>query len=113
MERAQVERVADLSDADRAAVRALGMAVFPPEEVADWRGGKIEWAAPEWGVRIFGEEGALVSYVGGYLRQATSNERPVRVGGIGNVKTHQAARKRGLAGTAIRRVVDFFATQGV
>ena len=107
-----LDRVADLSDADRADVRALTLAVYPPEAWADWPGRHVEWATPEWCVRVRGDD-HLVSYVGLYLREATCDGQPVRVGGVGNVKTHPAARGRGYAALGIRRAAEFLAEQGV
>src|SRR4051812_20706016 len=98
-----LDRVADLSDGDRAAVRALGQAVYPPAEWADWPGKHIEWAAAEWCVRVRGEGGELVSSVGVHLREASHDGQAVRVGGVGSVKTHPAARGRGHAAQALRR----------
>ncbi|MBX9626531.1 MAG: GNAT family N-acetyltransferase [Gemmataceae bacterium] len=107
-----LDRVADLPDADREAVRALTAAVYPPEVLAHWHGRGVEWAAPEWGVRVRDGD-ALVSYVGAYLRDAEHDGRPVLIGGVGNVKTHPAARGRGHAGRAVRRAAEFFAERGV
>jgi hypothetical protein len=98
-----LDRIAELSDADRGELRALSVAVYPPEESATWSGGKLEWSAAEWCVRVRGEDGALASYVGISLRDAQHDGQPVRVGGIGGVKTHPAARGRGLVGGASRR----------
>ena len=53
-----LDRVADLSEADCAAVRSLSLAVYPPEEWADWPGRHVEWSAPEWCVRVHGGGGA-------------------------------------------------------
>jgi hypothetical protein len=106
-----LDRVADLSDADRSAVRALGLAVYPPEQVADWPGRHVEWSALEYCVRVHGEDGALVSYMGVGLRDATHDNRPVRVGGVGGVKTHPAARGRGFASRGLRRAAEFYQEQ--
>ena len=105
----KLDRVADLSDADRAAVRDLSLAVYPPEELIDWPGREVEWSTPEWAVRIWEENAELVSYVGVYVREAEFDGRSVRVGGIGNVKTHPAARGRGLARLGIRQFYIFLA----
>ena len=51
-------------------------------------------------------------YVGVLVRDAKWNDRSVRVGGIGGVKTHPAARGRGLASTAIRLALDSFRDRG-
>ena len=105
-------RVADLSDANREALRALSLAVYPPGESTSWPGRQLQWAPAEWCVRVHDDAGALVSYVGIVLQQAQRDGRPVRVGGIGGVKTHPAARRRGLAKIAIERAIEFFREQG-
>lgn len=107
-----LDRVADLSAADRDAARALAHAVYPPEFFDTWSGRHLEWATPEWCVRTRAG-GELVSFVGVYVREATHDGRPVRVGGVGNVKTHPSARRQGYAARGIRRAVEFFAEQGV
>src|SRR5262249_3992623 len=105
-----LDRVADLSEADRSAVRALSLAVYPPEQWADWPGRHIEWSALEWCARVH-DGGALASYVGVGLRDAEHDGRPVRVGGVGGVKTHPAARGRGFATLGLRRAAEFFGEQ--
>lgn len=107
-----LNRVADLSDREAAAVRALGQAVYPPAEWADWPGHRLEWAPAEWCVRIWGSNGELASYVGIVLRQASHDGQPLRIGGVGGVKTHPATRGQGFAGLGIRRAVEFFHEQG-
>jgi GNAT superfamily N-acetyltransferase len=107
-ERVALDRLADLSEADLGALRALSAAVYPPQEVTDWPGRRIEWAPAEWCVRIHGDDGALLSYVGITVREAAHDGRPVRVGGIGGVKTHPAARGRGLAARGMQRADEFF-----
>src|SRR5262249_44237054 len=59
-----LDRVTDLSDGAREEVRALSLAVYPPEQVADWPGQQVEWSLPEWCVRVRGEDETLTSYVG-------------------------------------------------
>ena len=106
-----VDRVSELTDAQATEVRVLTAAVYPPDQMAAWRGKDVEWASPEWCVRV-GEACELVSYIGVYLRQALMDGKPQLVGGIGNVKTHPAARRRGFARQGIRRATEFFAAQG-
>ena len=107
-----LDRIADLSDIDRAAVRALSLAVYPPEVAAAWSGRHLEWAKGEWCVRVWGQEGDLASYSGIILRQASWDGRLARVGGIGGVMTHPAARGQGHAAQGIRRAMHFFREQG-
>lgn len=106
-----LDRLADLTDADRHALRELSLAVYPPREATDWPGRRIEWAAAEWCVRLYDDRGALVSYVGINLRDALLDGRPVKVGGIGGVKTHPDARRRGLAERGMQRAAEFFREQ--
>ena len=106
-----LSRVADLTDADREALRALSLAVYPPGESAGSTGRQIEWAAAEWCVLVTDAHEGLVSYVGISLRDARYDGRSVRVGGIGGVKTHPASRRRGLAAAGIGRAVEFFREQ--
>lgn len=105
-------RVADLSAADRAAVAELSRAVYPPAEAAAWPGRSIEWAAPEWCALVRGPDGAILSHAGAIVRDATHDGRPIRAGGVGGVKTHPAARGRGLAAAAVARAVAFFRGAG-
>jgi hypothetical protein len=105
-----LDRVAGLGDDDRAALRELSEAVYPPAEWADWPGRRIEWAAAEWCVRVW-HEGRLACHVGILVRDAELDGQTVRVGGIGGVKTHPALRRSGLAGLAMRRAVAFFHEQ--
>jgi hypothetical protein len=100
-----------LSEADRAAIRALSQAVYPPAEAADWPGRSIEWANPEWCVRVWGPDGTLASFVGVLLRQAAYNEQPVTVGGVGGVMSHPLARRRGYAKMGMQRASQFFSQQ--
>jgi aminoglycoside 2'-N-acetyltransferase I len=106
-----LDRMADLSEAERQALRSLSVAVYPPENFKDWPGRRIEWADAEWGVRVHDSDGRLVSYVGITVRDGQCDGRPMRIGGIGGVKTHPAARGRGLAVRAMQRADEFFRTQ--
>jgi predicted GNAT family N-acyltransferase len=109
----EVRRAADLTAEEQRALRTLSLAVYPPEVAAAWPGRSIQWAAHQWGVIGWDAEGAALCYVGVILREARSNDRGVKVGGIGGVKTHPASRGRGFATTAIRRALDFFYRQDV
>src|SRR5262245_16520452 len=108
----ELRRVAELTATEQAALRGLSLAVYPPEVSAAWPGRAIEWAAHQWGVIGWDAEGTALCYVGVVLRDSRWNERAVKVGSIGGVKTHPAFRGRGFAGTAIRQALDFFQAQG-
>lgn len=102
-----LKAVADLTAEEEEARRALTRAVYPPG-AAPTAGMGLTWAAPQWAVLAW-EDGQLVSHVGIVTREATLDGRAVRIGGIGSVKTHPAARGQGHAGIALRRAVEFFA----
>ena len=108
----ELRRVADLTAEEQSALRTLSLAVYPPEVSAAWPGRAIEWAPHQWGAIAWAAEGAADCYVGVVLREARWNGGPVRVGGIGGVKTHPAFRGRGFATTAIQRALDYFREQG-
>ena len=110
-ERLTLDRVADLSASDREALRALSTAVYPP--TADpWPGAQWQWSSHDFCIRSLDEDGAPLTYVGIVLRDATLDGRPVRVAGIGGVKTHPAARRCGLAGHAMRHAIRYFRERG-
>ena len=108
---AALDLVAGLSNAEREEIRSLSRAVYPPEQFADWPGRHMQWSTPEWCVRIRDDANALVSYVGSCVRDAELDGRAVRIAGIGNVMTHPAARRRGLAAQSITRAIEFFHQQ--
>jgi len=104
----KLARVSELSESDRAEIRALSLAIYPPEEAATWPGRHLEWASPEWCVRVWGSSGELASYVGMHLRDGTYDTRQVLLGGVGGVGTHPKARRRGYADKGLRMAIDFF-----
>ncbi len=108
----EVRKVADLAAAEQSALRTLSLAVYPPATASAWPGRAIEWAAPQWSVVGWEADGVALCHVGVVLREARWNQRAVKVGGIGGVRTHPASRRRGFAGTAIQRALDFLHEQG-
>ena len=100
--------IADLTDDARAGVAALSRAVYPPAVSAAWPGRHLEWSAHESAVLIRAADGELICYVGLVVRSALHDGRSVRLGGIGGVKTHPAARRQGCAARAVRRAVASF-----
>jgi hypothetical protein len=103
--------VADLTEAERDALKTLGRVVYPPVVADAWPGRHLEWTPHQWGVFVRDGDGTLVSYVGIVVRSALLDGRPVRVGGVAGVKTHPAARRQGLAERAVGRAVEFFREQ--
>jgi len=108
----EIRQVADLTPEEQSALRTLSLAVFPPETASTLPGRAIEWAAPQWSVIGWDAGSEALCHVGVFLREARWNERAVKVGGIGGVKTHPASRRRGFATNAIQRALDFFHEQG-
>jgi GNAT superfamily N-acetyltransferase len=93
-------------------LRALSAAVYPPEQAASWPGRLIEWASPQWSVISRCDDGQILSHAGALLRDGFAGGQPVRIGGVGGVKTHPEARGRGLASGVVRRAVELFREQG-
>ena len=108
-----LSRCDELTPADREAVAALSRVVYPPDEWADWPGRGIEWADPEWCVRMFDDDGSLLSYTGIVIRDAVVGGDPVRVGGVGGIKTDPRARGRGYARRGIDLAQELFVRQDV
>lgn len=117
--RIDLKPVAQFSDDERAVLKALAAAVYPPEVVATRPGRVLQWAPPEYGVLVWttegelGAEGELVSYVGIVVRAGTLDGAPVRIGGVGSVKTHPRAEGRGYASAGLRRAAAFLAEHNV
>ncbi len=103
--------IAELTDSERAARRKLAQAVYPPAEQTNSPGRHLEWAAPEWCVCRWGDSCEMVSHVGVITRRATYDGQPIRIGGVGGVMTHPAARGRGYAGLGIQRAIEFLREQ--
>lgn len=104
----KLNRVSHLSEADRAEISALSLAVYPPEEAGAWQGRFLEWADPEWCVRIWSSGGELASYASVHIREGPYDSKKIRIGGVGGIKTHPAARRRRYAEKGLWKAVDFF-----
>jgi GNAT superfamily N-acetyltransferase len=103
--RVDLKPVAMLDDDERAALKALTAAVYPPEVVAVSPGRHFQWAPPDYSVLVFTPEGELVSHVGIVVRTGTLDGVAVKLGGVGGVKTHPRAQGRGYASAGLRRAV--------
>jgi ribosomal protein S18 acetylase RimI-like enzyme len=108
-----LHKVADLTASESATLQELSAAVYPPDVAANWPGRAIEWAPATWCVVCRDNDGRALSYVGIILREGRVNDSPAKIGGIGGVKTHPAARRQGLASRCIRRAIEFFDEQAV
>jgi nodulation protein A len=101
--RVELRLVAQLSDDERAALKALTAAVYPPDVVATRPGRHIQWASPDYSVLVSTPGGELVSHVGIVLRAGTLDGAAMKIGGVGSVKTHPRAEGRGYASAGLRR----------
>lgn len=107
----KLHKASDLTADETAALRALSAAVYPPEIAAKLPGRSIEWASAQWRVICWNELGQALSHVGVVMRNGQSDERPVKIGGVGGVMTYPSTRRRGLASSAISRAIQFFSGQ--
>ncbi|MBP7863536.1 GNAT family N-acetyltransferase [bacterium] len=103
----------ELTEKQKSALNVLSINVYPPNEIADWKGKSIEWASPQWCSICWDYDEQALSYVGAIIRIAMMNDVKVKIGGIGGVKTHTSARKLGLASQTIEKTLDFFKEQRV
>ena len=101
--RIDLKPVASLEDDERARLKALTAAVYPPDVVATSPGRHLTWAPPEYSVLVFDATGDLVSHVGIVVRAGSLDGAAVRIGGIGSVKTHPRAEGHGYASAGMRR----------
>jgi len=101
--RIDLKPVSTLDDDERAALKALTAAVYPPEVVAVSPGRHFRWASPNYSILGFTPEGELVSHVGIVVRTGTLDSVAVTIGGVGSVKTHPQAQGRGYASAGLRR----------
>src|SRR5262249_20794623 len=93
--RLELKPVAALTGDERAALKALTAAVYPPAIAAASPGRHLAWAAPDYSLLIWSAEGELVSHVGLVVRAGSLDGVPVTIGGMGSVKTHPRAEGRG------------------
>lgn len=99
--------VAGLTRSERDELRALTKAVYPPEPAVAASDPPVTWAPTAWSIRVRDDDGRLVSHVGVLTREATVDDVPTMIGGIGGVKTHPEARGRGYAAAAMRAAAAF------
>jgi aminoglycoside 2'-N-acetyltransferase I len=59
-----------------------------------------------------GDDDRILSHAGALVRDGAAGGRPVRIGGVGGVKTHPRARGRGLGSGVVRLAVELLRGQG-
>ena len=104
--RLDLKPVQELSDRERHALQALTAAVYPPETRAASPGRVIQWVPAQWSILVWTEAEQLIAHVGIVIRVGMLDGAPVRIGGIGGVKTHPQAQGQGYASAALRRAAS-------
>jgi aminoglycoside 2'-N-acetyltransferase I len=100
--RLELKPVTELSTAERDALKELTAAVYPPELLAISPGRFLEWASAQSSVLAWTDDGQLVAHVGMLTRAGSLDGTPVKIGGVGGVKSHPQARGQGYASAALR-----------
>jgi aminoglycoside 2'-N-acetyltransferase I len=80
-------------------------AVWPPEVVATLPWKDVVWAHADTRVLNINGRNDVVGHVGIYLRNATFDARPVKIGGVGGVATRLDCRRQGIASELMREAV--------
>lgn len=89
-------------------------AVWPPEVVATLPWKDVVWARADSRVLNINGHNDVIGHAGIYLRNATFDARPVKIGGIGGVATRLDCRRQGIAGEMMRQaVMEMRYTHGV
>lgn len=103
--RIECQRHDNLTPFQEDAVRQLAQAVYP-KKAAKLTPPPFQWAAKTWSLLIWEGE-MLVSLIGMLTRDGRFEGQPVRLGGIGSVKTHPETRGRGYAGAGMSQAASF------
>lgn len=101
----EIQARAKLTVDQERALDTLSRAVYPPSVTVD-SAHTVQWAATQWAVLIW-DEANLVSHAGVLTREGKYNDMTVLLGGIGGVKTHPQARRRGYAGVGLVKAGEF------
>jgi aminoglycoside 2'-N-acetyltransferase I len=89
-------------------------AVWPPEVVATLPWKDVVWARADRRVLNIDGHNNVTGHAGIYLRNATFDARPVKIGGVGGVATRLECRRQGIASEVMREAVrEMRDTQGV
>lgn len=97
-----LKRRIDMSRDDIDELYALDASVYPNGLEGPPGLERVRWADPEWDICIRADTGMLVAHAGILERDALLDGSPVRIGGIAEVLTHPAHRRRGYGAAALR-----------
>jgi len=80
-------------------------AVWPPEvvETLPWK--DVVWAHADSRVLYIDAQNDVIGHAGIFLRDATLDARPVKIGGVGGVATHLGYRRQGIGSEVMREAV--------
>ncbi|MDQ3547953.1 MAG: GNAT family N-acetyltransferase, partial [Chloroflexota bacterium] len=81
---------------------ALDVAVYPNGLEGPPGLERVRWADPKWDICVRDDTGVLVAHAGVLERDALLDGAPLRIGGIAEVLTHPAHRRRGYGAAALR-----------
>jgi aminoglycoside 2'-N-acetyltransferase I len=97
----------DRTDRDREQLKRLGEAVYPEDDSTENAEDRFSWANTEISIILREEaDGEIAAHAGVLVRDCLHDDRPVRIGGIGGVKTHPGTRKSGLGRLVMTRAVE-------
>ena len=80
---------------------SLLTAAFPP---GAWR--DVVWTKPHQRLLAFNRDKEVICHVGIVLRDATWNDRAVKIGGLSGLTTREDSRRRGVASAVMRRATQ-------
>lgn len=106
-------RIDELSEEQRAGIKAMKEVVYPPGVFADSPVRHREWRPPGWAVLVTDGDKRVLSYTGILVIDGTTDTGRVVIGGVGGVATHPDARRRGLARRSIELALGLMEDQGV
>lgn len=97
----------DRSEEDARRLSALGLAVYGPQEERDDDFARITWAPTEISVIVRSEDGkSILAHAGALARDGLLDGNPVRIGGVGGVKTHPDVRGQHLGRQVVARATE-------
>jgi GNAT superfamily N-acetyltransferase len=96
----EIKQAASLSAEEWERLFGWGEDIFGADEL------NLSWRAKDWHFLIY-EDGEPVSHAAVLKHTVAVGEKPVVVGGVGGVVTHERAQGKGYARTLMRKVADF------
>ena len=79
--------------------------VWPPEVIATLPWKDVVWARADRRVLNINGHNDVIGHAGIFLRNATFDARPVKIGGVGDVATRLDCRRQGIASEVVREAL--------